>query len=105
MADVGVERIAQHPLREVGHAWNIDERLDRRMLQVAEGCLRDIDGEVTDPLQIVVDLEARYDDADIVGARVVVDQQFVAALVDLDLEVVDRFVTTEHLLGPDRGHD
>ena len=59
--DEGVERLAQHLERQLTHPRQIDQRLDRRMQEVALRRLADVDGEVADALQVGVDLEGRHD--------------------------------------------
>ena len=38
--DVGVQRVAQHRLRDVGHPRDVDQLLDRRVAQIARAPLR-----------------------------------------------------------------
>jgi hypothetical protein len=60
-ADEGVEGVAQHLLGELAHPRDVDQRLDRRVLQVALAGLADVDRQVADPLQVGVDLHGRDD--------------------------------------------
>ena len=97
-ADVGVERVAQHFLRDERHARNVDELLDRRMLQVAGGRLGDVHGQVAHALEVAVDLDRRHDGAQVGRHRLLERQQLEAAVVDLDVELIDVAVAGQHLL-------
>ena len=102
-ADERVEGVAQHLLRELAHARDVDQRLDRRVLQVALAGLGDVDGQVADPLEVGVDLDGGDDDAQVGGHRLVQRQQLEAAVVDFDVEVVDRLVAGQHRVERARG--
>ena len=95
-ADVGVERVAQHRLGDVGHPRDVDQLLDRRVAHVAPHRLRDVDRQVADPLEVGVDLDRRDDRPQVDGHRLVQRQQLEAAAVDLDVQLVDRPVAGQH---------
>ena len=61
----------------------------------AFGGFRDVDGEVADPLEVGVDLDRGDDRPQVRRHRLVEGQEFEAAVIDLDVETVDRFVTDE----------
>ncbi len=65
---------------------------------VAPRRLGDVDGEVADALEIGVDLHGRDDRAQVDGHRLVERQQREAAVVDLDVQRVERLVAGEHAL-------
>ena len=60
--------------------------------QVALAGLGDVDRQVADPLEVGVDLDRRDDGAQVGGHRLVQGQQLEAAVVDLDVQLVDRLV-------------
>ncbi len=91
-ADEGVERVAQHALRDVRHPRNVDQFLDRRMRHVALRRLGNVDGEVADALQVGVDLHGGDDRAQVDRHRLVERQQREAAVVDLDVQRVQRTI-------------
>ena len=61
--------------------------------------LGDVHGLVADPLQVGVDLHGRRDEAQVRGHRLLQRQQLQAAVVDLDLQVVDLLVGADDQLG------
>ena len=61
--------------------------------------LGDVHGLVADPLQVGVDLHGRRDQAQVRGHGLLQRQQLQAAVVDLDLQVVDLLVGRDDLLG------
>ena len=85
------------------HPRDVDQLLDRRMLQVARRRLGDVDRQVADPLEVGVDLDRGDDRAQVDGHRLVQRQQREAAVVDLDVQLVDRRVADEHALDQRRG--
>ena len=58
--------------------------------------LGDVDREVADALEIGVDLHRRDNGAQVHGHRLIERQQREAAVVDLDMERVERAVADEH---------
>ena len=96
--DVRVQRVAQHPLCDVGHPRNVDELLDRRVTQVATPGLGDVDRKVSDPFEVGVDLHAGDDGPEVDRHRLIQGQHLEAAAVDLDVQLVDRLVAAEHLI-------
>jgi hypothetical protein len=82
-------------LGDVAHARDVDERLDRRVLQVALAGLGDVHRQVADPLEVGVDLHGRHDRPQVGRHRLVQREQLEAAVVDLDVQVVDRLVADE----------
>ena len=63
---------------------------------VAPRRLGDVDRQVADALEVGVDLDRRDDRAQVGGHRLVQRQQREAAVVDLDVQRVDRLVAGEH---------
>jgi hypothetical protein len=94
--DVAIEGVAQHRLRDAAHLRDVDELLDRRVRRVALGGLGDVDGQVADAFEVGVDLDRRHNAAEIHGHRLVEGEQAEAAAVDLDVQLVDRFVPAKH---------
>ena len=98
LPDERVERVAQHRLRDRRHARDVDQLLDRRVRRVAHGRLGDVDRQVADALEVGVDLHRRDDRAQVGGHRLVQRQQREAAVVDLDVQRVERLVAGQHAL-------
>ena len=94
--DERIERIAQHALRDRGHPRNVDEFLDRGMLQIPLSRLGDVDGQIAHAFEIGVDLDRRDDRPQVDGHRLVQGEQLEAAVVDFDVQAVDRVVADEH---------
>ena len=94
--DERVERVAQHALRDGRHARDVDQLLDRRVADVAPRRLGDVDGEVAHALEVGVDLHGGDDRAQVGGHRLVERQQREAAVVDLDVQRVQRAVARQH---------
>jgi hypothetical protein len=80
----------------VGHPGDVDELLDRGMPQVAQARLGDVHGEVAHALEVGVDLHRGHDGAEVHGHGLMQRQQLEAAVVDLDVELVDGGVAGEH---------
>ncbi len=74
------------------------------VLQIALGRLGDVDGEIADALEVGVDLDGGDNRPQVGGHRLMQRQQLEAAVVDLDVQVVDRLVADEHVRRPARGH-
>ena len=89
LVDVGVERVAQHRLRDVGHSRDVDQLLDGWMRRVALRGLGDVHGEIADALEIGVDLDRSHHGAQIRGDRLVQGQELQAPIVDLDVQSVE----------------
>ena len=83
----------------VGHARDVDERLELRLAVQLEGALADVHGHVADALQVGGDLEAGGDEAQIARRRLVQGQQAEAELVDLDVHAVDGVVALDGHVG------
>ena len=65
------------------------------MPQVAPRGFGDVDREVADALEIRVDLDRRHDRAKVDRHRLVQREQLEAAVVDLDVELIDRLIPRE----------
>ncbi len=87
-----VQGVAQHRLRDLGHPRDVDEFLHRRVHRIALGGFRDVHRQVAHPLEIGVDLDRGHDGPEVRRHRLVQRQQLQHAVVDLDVELVDRFV-------------
>ena len=68
------------------------------MHRVAFGGFRDVDGQVAHPLEVGVDLDRGHDRPQVRRHRLVQRQQLQHAVVDLDVELVDRFVAGQDRL-------
>ena len=68
------------------------------MLRVAARRLGDVDGQVADALEIGVDLDRGDDGPQVGGHRLVQREQLEAAVVDLDVQLVERLVAVQHAL-------
>ena len=88
----GVERVAEHRLRDVAHLRDVDQLLDRRMAGVAARGLGDVHREIAHTLEVGVDLDGRDDLPQVGRHRLVERQQREAAVVDVDVELVQRLV-------------
>ena len=97
--DEGVEGVPGHGLGDLGHPRDVDEGLERCLGQDLDDVLGDVHGLIADPLEVVVDLEGRGDEPEIRRRRLLQGQERDAAVVDLDLEVVDLLVRCDHDLG------
>ena len=64
--------------------------------------LGDIDGEVTDALEVGIDLDGGDDRAQVDRHRLVQRQELEAAAVDLDVQLVDRRVAGQHAVDDGR---
>src|SRR5207249_274950 len=96
-ADEGVERVAQHAVRDLRHLRNVHQLLDGGVTEVARRGFGDVDGQIADAFQVRVDLHRRQDGAEVDRHRLVQREQLHAAAVDLDVELVDRRVPFEYL--------
>ena len=63
--------------------------LDRRVLQVTSDGLGNVDGEVADALEVGVDLDGGDDRAQVHRHRLMQRQELEAAVVNLDVQLVD----------------
>ena len=74
------------------------------MADVALAGLGDVHRQVADALEIGVDLHRRDDGAQVGGHRLMERQQPEAAVVNLDVQLIDRLVAEQHLVDerPDR---
>ena len=94
-ADEGVERVAEHALGDGRHPRDVDQLLDRRVADVAPRRLGDVDGEIADAFEVGVDLDGGDDRAQVDRHRLIERQQREAAVVDLDVERVQRTVARQ----------
>ena len=90
-----LERVAEHRLRDIAHLRDVDELLHWRMRGVPFPGFRDVDREISDPFEVGVDLDGRDDCPQVGRHRLVQRQQLEAAIVDLDVEFVDRLVAVQ----------
>ena len=89
-ADEGVQAVFDHALGELGHARDVLQLpLQGRLLEKELGVLRYVHGLVADALEVGVDLDRGHDEAQVGGRRLVQGDQLEAAVVDLDVELVD----------------
>ena len=95
-ADKGVEGVAEHRLRQLAHSRDVNQRLDRRVAQVALAGLADVHGQVAHPLEVGVDLDGGDDHAQVGGHRLVQGQQLETAVVQLDVQVVDGLIAGQY---------
>jgi len=66
------------------------------MRRVAARGLGDVDGQVADAFEVGVDLDRGDNRAQVGGHRLVQREQLEAAVVHLDVQLVDRLVAVEH---------
>ena len=78
--DVGIQRVAQHALGDVGHPRDVDELLDRGVAQIAARGLGDVDRQVAHALEVGVDFHARDDRPEVDRHRLVQRQNLEALL-------------------------
>ena len=97
-AHVRIERPSKHRLSDLGHPRNVDQLLHRRSLQVPPRGLGDVHREVSDAFEIGVDLHRRDDGAQVGRDALAQREQLETAVVDFDVELIDRLVAGEHLV-------
>ena len=68
------------------------------MRAVAAGRLRDVDGQVADALEVGIDLDRRHDGAQVRSHGLIQREQRKTAVVDFDVQPVNRFVLDEHAI-------
>src|SRR5215813_5825790 len=90
-----IERVSQHLLCDVAHLRNVDQLLDRRVQGVTLRGFCDVDGQIANALEIRIDLDGGNDRAEVGGHRLVQSEEREASTVDLDMQLVDRFVAVE----------
>jgi len=92
-----LERAVQHALRERGDRVEIGEWPRWRMRHVPGRRFADIDREIADALDVGVDLQNGDDDAQVGGERLSQREELEAAVVDFDVQLVDRLVAADHI--------
>jgi hypothetical protein len=97
LVDEGIEAVAQHRPRPVGHAREVHIRFERGFLIELEGTLTDVLSNVTDTFEISGDLQTGHNEAQVAGRRLVQCQEAGARLVHCDVEVIDHVVAFDHL--------
>jgi hypothetical protein len=96
--DIGIERVAQHRLGDIAHLRDVDQLLDWRMSDVSLAGLGDVDGKIADALEVSIDLDGRDNRAKVGGHWLMQCQQTEAPVIDLDVQLVDRFVPGQDLV-------
>ena len=89
-AHESVERIAGHLLSDLRHLFDVDHGLERRRLDESGHVLGDVDGLVADPLEVGAHLHRRSDETQVGSHRLLQGEHLEAAVVDLDLQTIDR---------------
>jgi hypothetical protein len=87
--------------RTRAHARDVDQLLDWWLVDVSPRRFRDIDGEIADPFEIAVDLDRCHDGSKVGRHRLIQRQQPEAAVVDFDVELIERFVTSDDAIDQD----
>ena len=100
--DEGIQAESHHLAHLRGHARNIDQGLERRLLQVMLAVVRDIDRLVAHALEIGIDLDRRHDPAQVGGQRGLAGQDLHAGLVDQDVVAIDLLLDIIDRLEPRR---
>src|ERR1022692_1717281 len=93
-----VQALEQHGLDQGGHLWDIDHRLDQRMMHQGERTLRHVLGEIADALQVGVDLESGGQKAEIASHGLEKSEQPGYHAVDFHLHPVDSRLVANDLL-------
>jgi hypothetical protein len=94
-----VESVADHLFSEFAHAGQVDIRLHARVAEDAQGALGDIDGLISDALQINVDARDGQGKTEIDGHELVQGKKLNDAVIDFQLELVDGVFFLEDALG------
>ena len=89
-AHESVQAVANHSFRQFAHARQIDVGFHLRMTHHAHGGLRDIHRLVADALQVAIDARNGEQKPQIGSHRSLQSKQALNALVDFDLDFVDR---------------
>ena len=95
----GLERIGEHLPRQARHLDQFRLRSDGPGLGQAFRRLRDVDGVIAHPLEVVGDLERRGEHPEVARHRLLEAEELDALLLDLDLERVDRTVAGDDPMG------
>ena len=95
----GAQALAEHGGAQLGHARNVDQRLQWRLVAHPQADLGDAFGVVADALEFGGDLNDGYQAAQIGGHRGLQGDQVDAFLFKFDLEVVDLVVLIDDGLG------
>src|SRR5215813_8778217 len=94
-----LHRRSQPTLDDEAHARQVNQRLDRGMVEVARGRLSNVHREIADPLQIDGDPGCGNHKSKIDGDGLLKRQQREAALVDIGLKVVETLIVRRHPTG------
>ena len=82
-------------MRDARHLRDVDEPRHGLLRDVAPRRFGDVDGQVADPFEVGVDLHGGDNRAQVRGHRLVQREQLEAAVVDLDVELIDRLIPRE----------
>ena len=91
-------RVGQHLAGEPGHLDDLRLRGDRTRLEEPLRGLRDVDGVIAHPLEIIRDLEGGDDHPEVAGHRLLEREQVDPLFLDLHLHVVDHVVAGDDLV-------
>ena len=94
-----VQRLFEHLAGDGGHSRQIDVRLQHRLLVELPCALGDIDGFVSDALQVCNDFQGRGDKPQVDPHRLAEGQYLKTEAVDLQLDAVHLGVPADHRLG------
>ena len=94
-----VKRIANLFFDEFGHARQVNIGFDAGMAKNAQGALCDVDGLIADAFQVVVDAGNGEYKTKVNGHQLVKREQLHDAVVNFQLEFVDRVFFIEYTLG------
>ena len=94
--DERIERVAEHALSNGRHPRNVNQLLDWRVSGVLTRRLGNVDREIANPFQVGVDLDGRDNRSQVDGHRLVKRKQCETAIIDLDVQTVQRSVAGDH---------
>jgi len=97
--DERLEGVGKHVAREARHLDDLRLRGDGALVGEPHRRLRDVDGVVAHPLEVVGDLQGGGQHAEVARHRLLEGQQVDAHLFKLDLHLVDDPVGADHRLG------
>ena len=80
----------------------VDQPLQLRLLDQLCRAFGDVDGDVTDPLDVPDDLQRRRDEAQIARHGLFEGQNLVAEVVDFEFKLVERVVALDDFFGQRR---
>ena len=95
--DERVQALFDHLLDRSSHSIEVEGEFDRGRFVQREGPTSDIDGQITDALEIIVQLEDGDDEPQVTGDGLVESENLQAVLLDVDFHDVDSLVRVDYL--------